>query len=402
MPTFVIAGGGLAGAKAAQTLRDEGFDGRIVILAAEKHRPYERPPLSKGYLLGSEELDSVYIQPESWYAENDVDLRTGVAVTGLDPAGHTVTVDGEALSYDQLLLATGAAPRQLKGAGEAGGGIADAYYLRTIEDSRRLREAFGRGGSVVIAGAGWIGLETAAAARAAGCEVTVIEPQPGSLHGVLGPEVGAAFTELHKSHGVRFKFGVTLAAAGQGYAETSDGERLAADVVLIAIGAAPDDALARAAGLEVSNGIVADAALRTSAENIFAAGDVVNSYRPLYQRRVRVEHWHNALASGEAAARSMLGQQVSYDPVPYFYSDQYDLGMECAGLPSPGSYDQVVYRGSVTDLEFIAFWLRDGVVIAGMNVNIWDITDEIQSLIRSGRVLEHDRLTNPSVPLPEV
>jgi NADPH-dependent 2,4-dienoyl-CoA reductase/sulfur reductase-like enzyme len=385
MPTFVIAGGGLTAAKTAQTLRDEGFDGQIVILAAEQHTPYERPPLSKGYLLGNDALDVVFTLPESWYAEHNVDLRTGTVVSSFDPGSHTVTVGGEALAYDKLLLATGAQPRRLDE-------IPGAYYLRTIEDSTRLKEAFAGGGRVVIAGAGWIGLETAAAARTAGCEVTVFEPQAGSLQSVIGPEVGKVFTQLHESRGVRFRFGEELTAA----------DAAGADVVLVAVGVSPDDALAASAGLEVSNGIVTDAALRTSAPDVFAAGDVANSYRPLYGRRVRVEHWHNALAGGEAAAKSMLGQDVTYDPVPYFFSDQYDLGMECAGLPSPGSYDQVVYRGSVADLEFIAFWLRDGKVIAGMNVNVWDVTDAIQALIRSGRTPDLTRLTDPAVPLEDV
>jgi NADPH-dependent 2,4-dienoyl-CoA reductase/sulfur reductase-like enzyme len=385
MPTYVIAGGGLTAAKAAQTLRDEGFDGRIVILAGEQHLPYERPPLSKGYLLGNDPIDVVYPQPQSWYAEHDVDLRTGTVMTSFDPGSQTVTAGGEALAYDKLLLATGAQPRRLDS-------IPGAYYLRTIEDSTRLKEAFATGGRVVIAGAGWIGLEAAAAARTAGCEVTVVEPQAQPLQSVLGPEVGAVFAKLHESHGVRFRFGESLTA------EDAEG----ADVVLVAIGIMPDDALAGAAGLQVSDGIVTDAALRTSATDVFAAGDVANSYRPLYGRRVRVEHWHNALAGGEAVAKSMLGQDVTYDPVPYFYSDQYDLGMECAGLPSPGSYDQVVYRGSVTDLEFITFWLRDGKVIAGMNANVWDVTDHIQALIRSGRTPDLKRLTDPTVPLEDV
>lgn len=397
MPTFVIIGGGLAGAKAAETLREEGFDGKITLLTAEPHRPYERPPLSKGYLLGSEEIESVYVHPESWYAAHDVELRTGARVTAIDPGAHTVSADGRQLGYDKLLLATGATPRRLDIEG------ADrVYYLRRIEDSRRLKEAFGAGGSVVIAGAGWIGLEAAAAARNAGCEVTVVEPQPGALHGMLGPELGAVFAGLHSSRGVTFRFGETLESAGDGFATTSGGERLAADVVLGAIGAAPDDALAREAGLEVSNGVVADASLRSSSEDIFAAGDVVNSYRPLYQRRIRVEHWHNALHSGPVAAKSMLGQDAEYDPVPYFYTDQYDLGMECSGLPSPGSYDQVVYRGSVSDLEFIAFWLRGGAVIAGMNVNVWDVTKDIQTLIRLGRTPDTGRLADPAIPLSDV
>jgi 3-phenylpropionate/trans-cinnamate dioxygenase ferredoxin reductase subunit len=307
-----------------------------------------------------------------------------------------VTAGGEAIAYDKLLLATGAQPRRLDS-------LPGAWYLRTIEDSTRLKKAFTGGAKVVIAGAGWIGLETAAAARTAGCEVTVVDPQPGPLQSVLGPEVGEVFTRLHESHGVRFRFGETIEPGDAGGVVTVGGrEPLEADVVLVAIGIMPDDALAGSAGLEISNGIVTDAALRTSAPDVFAAGDVANSYRPLYGRRVRVEHWHNALVGGEAAARSMLGQEVSYDPVPYFYSDQYELGMECAGLPSPGTYDQVVYRGSVSDLEFIAFWLRDGAVIAGMNVNVWDVTDAIQALIRSGRVPDIDRLSDPAVPLEDV
>jgi NADPH-dependent 2,4-dienoyl-CoA reductase/sulfur reductase-like enzyme len=396
MPTFVIAGGGLTASKAAQTLRDEGFDGQIVILAAEEHVPYERPPLSKGYLLGNDPLDVVFTQPRSWYAEHDVDLRTGTVMTSFDPDSHTVTAGGEAISYDKLLIATGAQPRRLDT-------LPQATYLRTIEDSTRLKEAFAAGGRVVISGAGWIGLEVAAAARTAGCEVTVVDPQPGPLQSVLGPEVGKVFTQLHESHGVQFRFGETIEPGNAGEVVTvGSRETLPADLVLVAIGVVPDDGLASSAGLEVSNGIVADAALRTSARDVFAAGDVANSYRPLYGRRVRVEHWHNALAGGEAAARSMLGQDVTYDPVPYFYSDQYELGMECAGLPSPGTYDQVVYRGSVSDLEFIAFWLREGAVIAGMNVNVWDVTDAIQALIRSGRAPELSRLTDPSVPLEDV
>jgi len=254
----------------------------------------------------------------------------------------------------------------------------------------------------VVAGAGWIGLETAAAARTAGCEVTVIEPQPSPLYGVLGPEVGAVFTELHKAHGVTFRFGESLASTGEGHVVLSGGDRVAADVVIGAIGVVPDDALAREAGLTVNGGVVADASLRSSNEDIFVAGDTLNSYRPLYQREVRVEHWHNALASGAAAAKSMLGQAVVFDPVPYFYSDQYDLGMECAGLPSPGSYDQVVYRGSVDNREFVALWLRDGAVIAGMNVNVWDVNDDLKALIRSGRAHDVDRLRDSAVALSDL
>jgi 3-phenylpropionate/trans-cinnamate dioxygenase ferredoxin reductase subunit len=413
--TFVIVGAGLAGAKAAETLRSEGFDGDIVLLGAEPERPYERPPLSKGLLLGKAERESAFVHPGGWYADNRVDFRPGVTVTAIDPAAHTVAFDGGSVAYDKLLLTTGAAPRRLD---LPGAGLDGLYYLRTMQESERLRAAFATGAPVVIVGAGWIGLETAAAARLAGCPVTVIEPEPGALHRTLGPELGAVFGDLHRSHGVEFRFGQTVTSLfvpphapprpGESVVPrisgviTSGGAQIRGDVVVVGIGVIPNDALAQAAGLEVSNGVVTDAALRTSDPDIYAAGDVASSFNPLLGRPVRVDHWSNALNGGPAAARSMLGQDVSYDRVPYFYSDQYDLGMECSGLPSPGTYDQVVYRGDVPGREFIAFWLSAGRLVAGMNVNVWDVTDDIQSLIRSGRPLDPARLGNPGIPLAEV
>jgi NADPH-dependent 2,4-dienoyl-CoA reductase/sulfur reductase-like enzyme len=403
MPPYVIAGASLAGAKAAETLRDEGFDGDIVLIGSESERPYERPPLSKGYLLGSDPRDSVYVHPEGWYAEQHVDLIEGVTVTAIDPGTRTVATTGPAggaeLSYDKLLLATGASPRRLD---FPGSDREEVLYLRTITDSDRLRSAFQPGTRVVVAGAGWIGLETTAAARTADCPVTVLEPQPGALHDQLGPELGAVFADLHRAHGVEFRFGEKAVEFRPGAVITSGGAEIPADILVVGIGAAPNDGLAARAGLETGNGVLTDAALRTSDPNIFAAGDVANFFHPLLGRRIRVEHWANALNGGPAAARSMLGQSVSYDAVPYFYSDQYDLGMECAGLPSPGSYDQVAYRGDPATLEFIAFWLSGGAVIAGMNVNVWDVNDDIQALIRSARPIDLARLTNPDIPLTDL
>jgi NADPH-dependent 2,4-dienoyl-CoA reductase/sulfur reductase-like enzyme len=421
--TFVIVGGGLAGAKAAETLRAEGFDGEVVLFGDEPEVPYERPPLSKGYLLGKAARESAFVHPAPWYAEHDVDLRTGITVEAIDPTAHTVSfrVDNPALegaarppisprdtlTYDKLLLATGASPRRIDIPGAALDGV---RYLRRLPDSDALREAFGGGRRVVIVGAGWIGLETAAAASMAGAHVTVVEPLPDALYYALGPELGAVFSGLHRAHGVEFRFGETVAefhgdAAGRvGSVLTSAGAVLPAAVVVVGIGAVPNDGLARAAGLEVANGVVTDAALRTSAPDIFAVGDVANSFLPLLGRHVRVEHWSNALNGGPAAARSMLGQQVEYNRVPYFYSDQYDLGMECAGLPSPDSYDQVVYRGDPASpsLEFIAFWLNAGRLVAGMNVNVWDVNDDIASLIRTGRIMDVSRLADPAIPLADV
>jgi 3-phenylpropionate/trans-cinnamate dioxygenase ferredoxin reductase subunit len=407
MTAFVIVGGGLAGAKAAETLRGEGFDGDVVLLGSEPDRPYERPPLAKGYLLGKDTRDSVFVHPAGWYAEHSVDLRTGVTVAMIDPAAHLVTFDGGTIGYDKLLLATGAHARRVD---IPGTGLGNVFYLRTLPESDALRAAFTPDARVVIVGAGWIGMEAAAAARTAGSSVTIVEPLPGALHRVLGPELGGKFADLHRSHGVTFRFEESAAeflAAGPGSAKvgtvvTNTGAELPADVVVVGIGAVPNDGLAKSAGLDVDNGVVTDAALRTSDPDIFAAGDVASSYLPLLGRHVRVDHWSNALNGGKAAARSMLGQQVEYNRVPYFYSDQYDLGMECSGLPLPGTYDEVVYRGDTSALEFIAFWLNQGRLVAGMNVNVWDVTDDIQSLIVSARPLDPARLSDPAIPLSEV
>jgi 3-phenylpropionate/trans-cinnamate dioxygenase ferredoxin reductase subunit len=325
----------------------------------------------------------------------------------IDPAAHLVTFDGGTLRYDRLLLATGAAARRVD---IPGAGLENVRYLRTLPESDALRAAFTPNARVVIVGAGWIGLETAAAARTAGSAVTIVEPESTALTKALGPELGRKFAELHGLHGVELRFGESAAeflAAGPGNAQvgsvvTSSGAELPADVVVVAIGVTPNDGLARAAKLDMDNGVVTDSALRTSDADIFAAGDVANSYLPLLGRHVRVEHWANALNGGKAAAVSMLGQQVAYNRVPYFFSDQYDLGMECAGLPLPGSYDEIVYRGDSSSWEFIAFWLDKGRLVAGMNVNVWDVNDDIQGLIRSGKTLDPARLADPSLRLADV
>ncbi len=404
-PSYVIVGASLAGAKAAETLREEGFGGRVVLIGGEAERPYERPPLSKGYLLGKEDRSVVYVHDEGWYAGHDVDLRLGASVTGIDPAARTVSIaDGETVGYDRLLLTTGSVPRRLDVPGSHLDGV---HYLRILADSERLAAALRGGGRAVVVGAGWIGLETAAAAREYGCDVTVVEMGAGALLQAIGPELGSVFGELHHDHGVTLRFAEEVreiqGAAGRvSGVVTSAGARLPADFVIVGIGARPSVGIATASGLVVDNGIVADQALRTSAPDIFAAGDVANSFSPLLGRRVRVEHWANALNGGPAAARSMLGKAVVYDPVPYFYSDQYELGMEMAGLPQPGGYDRVVYRGDRDGLEFIAFWLAGGAVVAGMNVNVWDVTDDIQALIRSARPIDPARLTDPDIPLTDV
>ncbi|MFD5780851.1 NAD(P)/FAD-dependent oxidoreductase [Streptomyces sp. NPDC126933] len=414
--TFVIVGGGLAGAKAAETLRAEGFTGRVILIGDERDHPYERPPLSKGYLLGKAERDSVFVHASGWYAQAEIELHLGQTVTSIDRDARCVHLgDGTSVRYDKLLLATGAEPRRLD---IPGTDLVGVHHLRRLAHADRLRQvltALGRdNGHLVIAGAGWIGLEVAAAARGYGAEVTVIESAPTPLHHVLGPELGQLFTDLHREHGVRFHFGARLTGiTGQDgmvlAARTDDGEEHPAHDVLAAIGAAPRTALAEAAGLELADrdqggGVAVDAGLRTSDPDIFATGDVAAFPLPdwsgtLPAGRVRVEHWANALNGGPAAARAMLGQDVTYDRVPYFFSDQYDLGLEYSGWAPPGSYDQVVVRGDAGKREFVAFWLKDRKVLAGMNVNVWDVTEDIQRLIRSAEPQDLEALADPGVPL---
>lgn len=410
--TFVIVGGGLAGAKAAETLRTEGFTGRVILICDERDHPYERPPLSKGYLLGKEERDSVFVHEPAWYARNDIELHLGETVDAIDRTAKTVRfgADGTVVRYDKLLLATGAEPRRLD---VPGTDLAGVHHLRRLAHAERLKgvlATLGRdNGHLVIAGAGWIGLEVAAAAREYGAEVTVVEPLSTPLHSVLGPELGNLFAELHREHGVRFHFGARLTEiVGQDgmvlAARTDDGEEHPAHDVLAAVGAAPRVALAEAAGLELADrahggGIAVDGQLRTSDPDIYAAGDVASFHHALFGNRLRVEHWANALNGGPAAARAMLGRQVTYDRVPYFFSDQYDLGMEYSGWAPPGSYDHVVIRGDAGKREFIAFWVKESRVLAGMNVNVWDVTEPIQGLIRSGTQVDTEALADPHVPL---
>ncbi|MGC1211970.1 MAG: FAD-dependent oxidoreductase [Micromonospora sp.] len=411
-PTFVIVGAGLAGAKAAQTLREEGFDGRVVLLGEELERPYERPPLSKGLLLGTTPRHDVYVHDAGWYEDNDVELRTGAQVTAIDRDGRQVVLaDGERLGYDTLLLATGSTPRRLDVPGADLDGV---RYLRTLADSDRIAEALTDRAHLVVIGAGWIGLEIAAAARQRGAAVTVVEAADLPLQRVLGDEVARVFADLHRCHGVTFHFGagVRLLRGADRVSSVllTDGTELAADTVVVGVGVQPNVQLAEAAGLKVDNGIVTDARLRTSDPQIYAAGDVANAYHPLLGRHIRVEHWANALNGGPAAARSMVGQQVEYARLPYFFSDQYDLGMEYSGWVAPHGYDRVVFRGDpavVADRssEFMAFWVSGGRVLAGMNANVWDVTDQIQALVRAGhggRTVDLDRLADPRVPLVDL
>jgi 3-phenylpropionate/trans-cinnamate dioxygenase ferredoxin reductase subunit len=399
--TFVIVGAALCGAKAAETLRDEGFDGRVVLIGTEADRPYERPPLSKEYLRGEAE-ERPYVHDKDFYAEREIELRISTTVESIDVATSEVTLeDGESLEFDRLLLATGAEPRRLPVPGADLDGV---LYLRTVEESDALRERIEQGGKLVTIGAGWIGSEVAASARQKGCEVSIVEQTAVPLEGVLGPELGRIYRDIHTDHGVEFLGGAGVQAfEGDGRVEavrTDDGRQLEADFVVVGIGVAPRTKLAEDAGLPINNGALVSEFLQVEGTEIFAAGDVANAAHPFYGERIRVEHWANALNQGPAAARNMLEPGQRYDELPYFFSDQYDVGMEYAGYAT--DWDEVVFRGDTESREFIAFWLKDGRVLAGMNVNVWDVTDDIQALIRSRAQVDVARLTDPDVPVKEL
>ena len=401
--TFVIVGAGLTGAKAAEALRAEGFDGRLLLLGDEAERPYDRPPLSKAYLRGETDRDSLYLHQDGFYATHDIELHTSTPVRSIDPAGRQLELaSGERVGYDRLLLATGAAPRRLAVPGENLDGV---HYLRSRRDADTLAAAAARAEHVVVVGTGWIGSEAAASLRQLGREVTLLGPDTAPLARVLGPEVGRVYRDLHADHGVRLALGTRVAGfGGHGRVEaviTSDGRTIEGDLVLVGAGAVARTELAEAAGLPVANGVLVDERLEAvGAAGVFAAGDVAAAWHPRYQRSLRVEHWANAFNQGPAAARSMLGIPTSYARLPYFYSDQYDLGMEYSGLAA--TWDQVVVRGDPATHAFLAFWLEDGRVVAGMHANVWDVTEAIQNLIRNGRPVDPERLADPDIPLDQV
>jgi 3-phenylpropionate/trans-cinnamate dioxygenase ferredoxin reductase component len=397
--TFAIVGAGLAGAKAAETLREEGFDGRLLLIGAEAERPYERPPLSKEYLRGEAGRDKVYVHDEAFYAERDVELRLGRSAVGLDAATRELTLDdGERVGFDRLLLATGAEPRKLP---IPGGDLDGVHLLRTVADADALRRRLDRGGALVVVGGGWIGAEVAASARQRGLEVTLIHPGAVLLERVLGLDMGAVFDAVHADHGVRLlpdtRVEAFEGATSVESVRTADGRRLACDAVVVGVGVQPRTELAARAGLTVDDGIRVDARGQTSAPAVFAAGDVANAQHPFYGRPIRVEHWANALHQGPAAARAMLGETGGHERLPYFFSDQYDVGLEYRGFAR--GTEGVVVRGDPSEREFIAFWLAEDRVVAAMNVNEWDVGAPLERLIRSGAAVDPRRLADRDVPL---
>ncbi|OBI41493.1 pyridine nucleotide-disulfide oxidoreductase [Mycobacterium kyorinense] len=403
--TFVIVGGGLAAAKAAEALRDKDFDGRIVLIAEEEHLPYERPPLSKEFLAGKKTLTDFTVHNSAWYSDHAVDLRLGIRAAAVDPAGHHVALpDGTTVAYDKLLLATGSRSRHLPIPGSDAAGV---HYLRTFEDASALNSVLAEGSSLAVVGAGWIGLEVAASARQRGVDVAVVETAKLPLLAALGEEVGTVFANLHREHGVdlRLQSQVEEITTDGGKAtglKLHDGSTVTADAVLVAVGAQPNTELAEQAGLSMGDGgVLVDASLRTSDADIYAVGDIAAADHPLYSTRIRTEHWANALKQPAVAVAGMLGAPTQYAELPYFFTDQYDLGMEYAGHAP--RYDRVVFRGDVDGREFVAFWLdAENRVLAGMNVNIWDVLDDVKELIRSQSPVDPDRLADPQVPLAEL
>jgi 3-phenylpropionate/trans-cinnamate dioxygenase ferredoxin reductase subunit len=377
---IVVVGAGLAGAKAVEELRAQGYEGDITLIGAEPHPPYERPPLSKGLLLGAADPDSVFVHGTQWYDEHQVDLITGEPVTDIDLDRGHVGVAGRQWSYDRLLLATGATPRRLRLADQSG---ADVVYLRTLDDALDLNARLT--GHMLIVGAGWIGLEVAAAARHAHATVTVVETAALPLARILGPEVAPVFADLHRDHGVDLRLNTSIEAIEHTDAGTtvrlSDGHDVTPDLILVGIGAEPADELGAKAGLATDRGILVDACLRASDPHVYAAGDIANHAHPTLGRRIRVEHWDTAIHQGRHAARSMLGHDDPYTRQPYFFTDQYDLGMEYVGNVGPGGYDEVVMRGNLADRVFTALWIKDNHVAAGMHVNDGDAIEAIRSYV---------------------
>ncbi|MBT2264426.1 NAD(P)/FAD-dependent oxidoreductase [Rhodococcus erythropolis] len=403
---FVIVGGGLAGAKIAEALRDRDFDGEITVLSEEDHLPYERPPLSKEFFAGKKTLPEFTVHDGEWFRDHHIDLRPGTTATAIDPAAHTVSLpDGSTISYDKLALATGSRSRRLDIPGSDAEGV---HYVRTVDQAAALLRTLAADKKLVVIGAGWIGLEIAASARGFDVDVTVLEHAGLPLESTLGPEMGEVFAALHRQNGVDLRTGTDVSAISvdgdhASGVTLSDGTVIPADAVLIAVGALPNTELASEAGIDVDNGVLVDAGLQSSDPDVVAVGDIAAAQHPILNARIRVEHWANALNQPETAADTMLGRPAEYVRMPYFFTDQYDLGMEYVGHAPHGGYSRVVTRGDVDKREFLAFWLDSAnKVLAGMNVNIWDAGDAIKELVASSSPVDPERLADPEIPLAEV
>ena len=401
-PSFVILGASLTGGTAAATLRDEGFDGRLVLVGAEDELPYERPPLSKGYLRGETPREKLLVRPEAFWQEHEVELLLGMAAARIDPSAREVELaDGSRLGYDKLLVATGGRNRRPPIPGIERDGVLD---LRTVGDSERIQAAARNGGRAVVVGMGFIGSEVASTLRELGLEVQAVEPFRVPLERALGPEVGQVLRDLHAEHGVEAFYGEGVESfQGTERLErvvTSSGRRLECDVAVVGVGIEPAVDVVAGSGVEVDNGIVVDEFCRTSVEGIFAAGDVANHLHPLFGRRIRVEHWRNAIEQGAAAARSMLGKGEPYAEVHWFWSDQYDANVQYAGHHT--EWDELVVRGSLEERAFVAFYVAGGLVDAAVAVNSGRDLRRAQALIRARVPVEAAKLRDPEVDLRDL
>jgi 3-phenylpropionate/trans-cinnamate dioxygenase ferredoxin reductase subunit len=398
LDSIVIVGGGLAGANAAIALREADYRGRLVVVGEEAHLPYERPPLSKGYLRGEEPAAKLRVKPAGDYDRMGVELLHARA-TGIDRGSRRVALaDGSSIGYGALVLATGSAPRRL---GVEGAELEGLHYLRTQDDADALRDAAHDAEAVVVVGGGWIGSEVAASLRQLGRPVTLVSSEGMPLVRVLGPEVASVYAELHRANGVELLSGSVAALEGAGRVSgvrLADGRRLAADLVVAGVGAVPRVELAADAGLPLAaGGVRVDATLRSADPRIWAIGDIAASWHPRLRRRLRVEHWENAIEQGRAVAANLVGERTAYERIPYFYSDQFDLGMEYRG--APGRWDRVVLRGDLASREFLAFWLRRRQVVAAMNANIWDAGELLADLVSRRATVDPHRLADARQPL---
>ncbi len=396
---YVIVGASVAGGRAAETLRQEGFDGKVILIGAEPDRPYERPPLSKDVLQGAASEDKVFLRPPEFYDEQGIELRLGATATRLNPSDRQVTLDiGERVRYDKLLIATGADVRRLNVPGIRLPGV---HYLRTIQDARAIRDATGRSCRVVVIGAGFIGAEVAASCRVKGADVTVLEVLPVPLQRVLGDRIGELYARIHRDRGVDLRLGVGISEfRGSGRVEeilTSTGERIPCDVAVVGVGVQPATGWLEGSGLALQNGIIVDEFAATNLPDVFAAGDVANWWHPILGERLRVEHWENAQNQGIAAAKSMLGKSEAYAPVPYFWSDQYDLTLQYVGHAS--GQDEVIFRGNPDPRQLLAFYLRDGQLRAAIGVNRLKDINAVRRLMRNRTPVTREQLADEQIDL---
>ena len=395
----VILGASLAGATAAITLREEGADGDVILIGAEPQPPYERPPLSKAYLRGEVPFDKALVRPAAFYAEHGIQTMFGTRATRIDPSARVVELeDHRRVSFDALLIATGGRNRTVSIPGVDLDGI---YSLRTVQDADRIRAEMIAGRRAVVVGMGFIGSEVAASLRQKGLEVVAIDPSKTPLFRVLGEGVGQTIAKLHRDHGVRMIFEDTVAAfegtRRVGCVVTKAGLRLECDFAVVGIGIEPAVEALADSGIQVDNGVVVDEYCQTNVSGIYAAGDVANHYHPVFDRRIRVEHWQNAIKQGAAAARNMLGRRIAYDEIHWFWSEQYDANLQYAGFHT--QWEQLVVRGRLESASYLACYVNAGRIDAAVGLNRAKELRRIMPLIKARRPVNLERLRDESVDL---